>query len=246
MKILVIGESCRDIFNYGKCERLCPDAPVPVFKPTHTEENEGMAMNVKNNLEAMGIEVDLHTNDNWRELTKTRFVEFKTNHMFLRIDEGEGYYGQSHVQTIALNYRFYDAVIISDYNKGFLTEKDIQFIATQGHPLTFLDTKKSIGSWCKDVKFININNDEFKRAKRNLRREVADKIIVTLGPDGALHKGKIFPVPKVEIKDSSGAGDTFIAALAVKYVQTGDIDQAIRAANLAATKVVQKKGVTTV
>ena len=28
-KILVIGDSCKDVHIYGKCERMCPDAPVP-------------------------------------------------------------------------------------------------------------------------------------------------------------------------------------------------------------------------
>ena len=244
MRILVIGESCRDIFHYGICERLCPDAPVPVFKPTHTIENHGMAMNVENNLKAMEVDVDLHTNENWKELTKTRYVDSKTNHMFIRIDHGEGDYGQSSIQDIAIRYDFYDAVIISDYNKGFLTKRDIQWIAQQ-HPITFLDTKKPVGNWCKDIRFIKINNYEYQKALPKLK-EITDKLIITTGPEGAIHKGKVFPVPQVEIKDSSGAGDTFISALAVKFVQCGDIDQAIRAANLAATKVVQKKGVTTV
>ena len=33
MKILVIGDSCTDIFIYGEIDRICPEAPVPVFKP---------------------------------------------------------------------------------------------------------------------------------------------------------------------------------------------------------------------
>ena len=32
-KILVIGDSCTDIFIYGECNRICPEAPVPVFNP---------------------------------------------------------------------------------------------------------------------------------------------------------------------------------------------------------------------
>ena len=47
----------------------------------------------------------------------------------------------------------------------------------------------------------------------------------------------------VEIKDVSGAGDTFMAGLAMKYVQTENIDEAIHFANTCAMRVVQKKGV---
>ena len=56
MKILVIGESCRDIFNYGECNRLCPEAPVPIFNSIQTIENGGMALNVHNNINALGVE----------------------------------------------------------------------------------------------------------------------------------------------------------------------------------------------
>ena len=31
MKILVIGDSCIDIFKYGKVTRIAPEAPVPVI-----------------------------------------------------------------------------------------------------------------------------------------------------------------------------------------------------------------------
>jgi sugar/nucleoside kinase (ribokinase family) len=51
-------------------------------------------------------------------------------------------------------------------------------------------------------------------------------------------------VPKVEIKDTSGAGDTFIAGLAVEFVRSGEILRAIEFANRCATRVVQKRGVT--
>ena len=71
-------------------------------------------------------------------------------------------------------------------------------------------------------------------------------MIITLGPNGAKHNGVIFSVPKVEIKDTSGAGDTFIAALSSTYATTKDIHEAIEAANDCATRVVQKKGVSTV
>ena len=60
MKILVIGESCRDVFIYGACDRLAPEAPVPVFNPLRTVENGGMARNVYKNLEALGAKVSLH------------------------------------------------------------------------------------------------------------------------------------------------------------------------------------------
>ena len=52
MNVLVIGDSCEDVFIYGDIERISPEAPVPVFKPTHEETNGGMARNVANNVES--------------------------------------------------------------------------------------------------------------------------------------------------------------------------------------------------
>lgn len=244
MKILVIGESCLDIFQYGRCERLSPEAPVPVFCPTTKTENWGMAKNVQLNLIKLGTDdPDIHTNALWRRITKTRYVEYKSNHMFMRVDENDNEYGRSDLRSI--DFTKYDAVIISDYNKGFLTEAEIKYIAIS-HPLTFLDTKKPIGRWCKNITFIKINNVEFKKARGNLSQEVLDKLIVTLGPDGASHQGVNFSVPQVDTRDVAGAGDAFISALCFKYVETRKIDEAIKFANACATQVVQHRGVTTI
>ena len=118
MRILVIGEICEDIFIYGKSERLSPEAPVPVFIPTETVYNDGMAGNVVNNLKA--IEKDVHI-DHWHQeekILKTRFVDKKTNHMFIRVDENDISeqinLNQSTMNLIGNS----DIVIVSDYDKG--------------------------------------------------------------------------------------------------------------------------------
>ena len=242
MKILVIGETCKDVFNYGRVERLCPEAPVPVFNLINTIQNKGMAGNVASNLLSLGAEVTLLTNINWEEVSKTRFIEKKTNHMFLRLDCNDDKYGKCDLSS--LDYTLWDAIILSDYNKGFLNKEDIKLIASN-HPLTFLDTKKSIGKWCEDISFIKINNFEMNKAEE-ITEVLNSKLIVTLGGDGAKHKNKIYSVPKVEIKDLSGAGDTFISALCIKYAETKNIDIAIEFANECATKVVQKAGVSVI
>jgi len=88
-KILVIGDSCIDKFVYGKCDRICPEAPVPVFTPIETVENGGMATNVSTNISSLepSIQVTLHTNAN--VIKKTRYVDFKTNQMLVRVDEND-------------------------------------------------------------------------------------------------------------------------------------------------------------
>jgi D-beta-D-heptose 7-phosphate kinase/D-beta-D-heptose 1-phosphate adenosyltransferase len=72
-KILVIGDSCEDIFIYGNCKRLSPEAPVPVLNPIETISNRGMSINVYNNIKALGMECDIYTNN--ERPSKTRFVD---------------------------------------------------------------------------------------------------------------------------------------------------------------------------
>ena len=42
-KVLVIGDSCTDVFVYGDIDRIAPEAPVPVIKTLYQKENPGMA-----------------------------------------------------------------------------------------------------------------------------------------------------------------------------------------------------------
>ena len=71
---------------FGECERLCPDAPVPVFVPSYQKENKGMAGNVHQNVTSLGLRCVLKTNNN---AVKTRYVQEDTNHLLLRVDSGE-------------------------------------------------------------------------------------------------------------------------------------------------------------
>ena len=86
-KILVIGDSCQDMFRYGTCDRLCPEAPVPVMRPTKTIGNGGMAINVIENLKALGVDCDIITND--VRPVKMRYVDEISNQILLRVDEND-------------------------------------------------------------------------------------------------------------------------------------------------------------
>ena len=61
-----------------------------------------------------------------------------------------------------------------------------------------------------------------------------------------MFQGKIYPTEDVEVKDISGAGDTFLAGLVVECVRTNDIIKAINFAQECTKIVVQKHGVSTV
>jgi bifunctional ADP-heptose synthase (sugar kinase/adenylyltransferase) len=242
MKILVIGDSCVDVFIYGIIERLAPEAPVPVVKPVSQRENPGMALNVVANLKALGAEVDIITNDT--DIRKVRYVDERYNQLVLRVDENdkcERYNGV--YETVD-----YDAIIISDYCKGFLTEEDIESFSERAECPVFLDTKKQLGLWCKNIDFIKINHLEhlknFERIPTYPKLE--EKIIVTKGREGCEHKGKTYPTQEVPVKDVSGAGDTFISGLVYEYVKSRNIKKSIKFAQECTTIVVQKTGVATI
>tara|TARA_Y100001963_G_scaffold152597_1_gene237759 strand:- start:288 stop:1019 length:732 start_codon:yes stop_codon:yes gene_type:complete len=240
MRILVIGDSCTDEFIYCDIERICPEAPVPVLKPTKTTTNPGMASNVVENLKSLGAEVDIITNDNF--IKKTRYIDNRSGQMVVRVDKNDKC---ERYQDETYDIVDYDALIISDYCKGFLTEDDIEAFAERAKCPVFLDTKKQLGKWCEDIDFIKINEFEHKKNFERLPDYpfILNKMIVTIGSKGCKYKDEIFPVPGVSVKDVSGAGDTFLAALVLSYLKTDDIKSAITFANECATKVVQKRGV---
>ena len=141
----------------------------------------------------------------------------------------------------------FDAVVISDYGKGFLSEADISRFCSNNKN-TFLDTKKCIGYWCKDVAYIKINTPEFEAIKSSINLEGwVDKLIVTLGDQGCMmmkEKGfHYYPAEKVDVFDLSGAGDSFLAALVAKQLETNNIDESIKYANKKASEIVQQRGV---
>ena len=243
MKILIIGDSCIDKFIYGECDRICPEAPVPVFSPINSTKNDGMAKNVFNNFKSLAPNWDIDFITNPNGIIKTRLVDVKTNQMLLRIDDNDKcsrFTGLDKLEE-------YDAVVISDYNKGFLTEEDIAYIGFK-HPNVICDTKKQLGNWCKDLRFIKLNRSEFENNKEFIDENdwILEKLIITLDKDGCMHLGVSYPTEKVEIMDISGAGDTFVASFVYHYLSHKSISNSIYFAQNCSLEVIEKKGVVVV
>jgi bifunctional ADP-heptose synthase (sugar kinase/adenylyltransferase) len=246
MVITIIGELCRDIFKYGNVTRLCPEAPVPVLTDVYKEMNFGMAGNVKENLLAHNPELNITLIHQKNIIKKIRYLDDKTNHMFLRVDEGE-----NEIDKLVLapekaeEISESDLVIVSDYNKGFLDEETLIQIGKLSK-LSIIDTKKTISKDLIDsFSFIKLNEHEYERNK-NISDKNKDKFIITLGMNGAKHNDTIFPSPSPkQTIDVSGAGDTFTAFFSLKYFETKNISESITFANQMASIVVSKRGVTT-
>ncbi len=251
MNILVIGDSCTDVFVYGDITRLTPEAPVPVFNPIRETSNDGMAKNVTNNVEALGINVVTITNPN--SIRKVRYVDKKSNQLVLRVDEHD-YCERVAVELpkgnkcqIELSGEVeINAIIISDYCKGFLDKDDIKWICDNNKNV-FVDTKKKLGKWIDNATYIKINDLEYSENKEFFEDNlITDKTIITQGNKGCIFKQKIYPTKDVPVKDISGAGDTFLAGLVVSFLKTKDIIKSIEFAQECTTKVVQKHGVSTI
>ena len=231
-KILLIGDDCKDIYQYGTIDRLSPEAPVPVFVPTRTEERDGMAGNVANNLEALGCHVNyLHGETS----VKTRIIDARSKQQIVRIDND--------VQSQPLEFMtaipaVYDAVVVSDYNKGTVSYELIEELIALSIPI-FIDTKKTDlermqGAWVK------INDLEYSKIVSE-----CSGLIVTHGANGAsvIHHDITCPAPRVEVTDVTGAGDTFLSALVVEYLNTVSIQKAVEFAIQASAVTVQHIGV---
>lgn len=246
MKILVIGELCRDKFVYSLIERLCPEAPVPVLKPLEEKSNDGMAGNVVENLKSLSPNIEVvHWHQNIL-MEKIRYVEKKTNHMIMRLDLGEtgpidslSFLSPSMNQTLSES----DVVIISDYNKGYLSDFIISQIGSKSK-LVIMDSKKKLNdSIIENITFIKLNENEYKNNKE-LVDSYPEKFIITLGSFGAKYNNQHFPSPKPqETIDVSGAGDSFISSFALMYLKTKNIQDSISFANEVCSDVVSKKGV---
>lgn len=232
-RILLLGDICIDEYQYGYVDRLSPEAPVPVFRQEYSECKPGMSANVAENLNRLGCEVHMITGELSR---KTRIIDLRSKQHIVRIDNDVR---SKPLAQVNEDYKKYDAIVVSDYDKGFISYELLHDIASDFHGPVFVDTKKQ--DLCRIGKkncFIKINEVEFNRLTTK-----TPNMIVTLGPKGAMYDGEVYPAPKVEVVDVCGAGDTFLATLTYFYLLDSDIEKAIQRAIVASSITVQHTGV---
>jgi D-beta-D-heptose 7-phosphate kinase/D-beta-D-heptose 1-phosphate adenosyltransferase len=296
-KILVLGDLMIDHYLWGSCERISPEAPVQVVDVAKETTVLGGAGNVINNLKALGADVsvagvigDDANGEELREMLreidvasqnliiqagrktskKSRIIA--VSQQILRYDkESKNAIEDASVEkildSIKESIKEYDALILSDYGKGVLTEdlcQGVIALANENGVKVLVDPKGSDFAKYRGAYLLTPNKKEaqlatgididdeasLKEALLQLKSECdLDISLITLSEDGIAifdEKLKRFPTVAKEVFDVTGAGDTVIASIAYALSACKDIDETAKFANLAAGIVVGKIGSATV
>jgi D-beta-D-heptose 7-phosphate kinase/D-beta-D-heptose 1-phosphate adenosyltransferase len=229
-KILLIGDDCLDVYQFGTVDRISPEAPVPVFECKYEDTKPGMAGNVLRNLEILGCKVTYLHNET---STKTRLIDIRSKQQIVRIDSDSRCTPLTFDTVIPPGY---DAVVVSDYNKGTVTYELLKELREGFTGPIFVDTKKTDLARLEGC-IVKINQLEYSR----ITSQCTD-LIVTQGDKGAVWNDIHFTTRRVEVADVCGAGDTFLAALTYRYLIDGNMAPAINFAICASAVTVQHIG----
>lgn len=286
-----------DRYIIGEVKRISPEAPVPVLAVSEEKSVAGGAANVALNLKALGADVetigwfgDDERGEELLDILDQRNIEvdqrfrFSTaptisksrvtssNQQICRVDREaslESYSPDLKVlgSNISKKVKLADAVIVSDYGKGFVTDQLLGIVSKNARFLS-IDPKPSRLLQYANPDLLTPNRFEALELA-GLSRESCDPfpqedvvgkifekfapkmLAVTLGADGMLLAtegkiDKIIPTFAKEVFDVSGAGDTVIAALTLGLIGEQNFAEAAEFANLAAGIVVGKVGTATV
>ncbi len=295
--ILVIGDLMVDHYIWGKSERISPEAPVQVVEVAKEENLLGGAGNVINNLLSLGSEVGVCSvigSDQAGEFIKQRLQErgikqevlIRSSHrpttkksrimaqhqQIVRIDREEKRpideeAQQQIIDRVNAVVAGYDLVVLSDYNKGVLTEyltQEIIKISKSRQKPILIDPKGADFGKYRGATLLTPNKKEailasgIEISDDSALRQVGEKLIgelglesliVTLSEEGMaiFEEGTMQKIPTVarEVYDVTGAGDTVLAALGYSLAKGESLFDAAKFANAAAAVVVGKVGAAT-
>jgi D-beta-D-heptose 7-phosphate kinase/D-beta-D-heptose 1-phosphate adenosyltransferase len=299
LRVLVVGDVMLDHYIWGDAQRISPEAPVPVIDIARDTYTAGGAANVALNLASLGAHASVAgffgDDDAGRRLTrllkdrgidpiptpgagatilKTRIVVRRQQ--LCRLDRESPAHDYALppgrvAKLLGRPIRQADAVILSDYAKGVLTDelvRDTAALARRHGALVALDPKPRRKLSFHGLDLITPNRKEALELAGIVPEphqpfpaaEVCARIhdlyrpkhlVITLGEDGMLlsqggRPGKTIPTAAREVFDVSGAGDTAIAALTLALAAGADLEAAAHFANAAAGVVVGKLGTATV
>lgn len=291
LTIAVIGDVMLDVYINGQSSRLSPEAPVPVVNVSNIQYLLGGAGNVAANLRSLGCKVNLvsvlgvdQNADKFIKIANSKGIKIDDFYFVLHnptitktrviANRQQLVRYDSEVLPTSIDCLDYtdrilnaikgvDAIIISDYDKGLVTNDVARFIITNSRCPVFVDPKdndwdKFYGATCIKPNKYELehyigcipNNHEMKELGHAIMtKHNFDALLLTLGEDGMLlwqtgiYKDPVAFKPNGQIKvyDVSGAGDTAISVLAAAYCKYG-ITVAAHMANVAAGIVVTKPG----
>ncbi|MBU0628039.1 MAG: D-glycero-beta-D-manno-heptose-7-phosphate kinase [Nanoarchaeota archaeon] len=288
-KIMIIGDIMLDKYIFGKVERISPEAPVQVVEVEKESYVPGGAANVANNIASLDgnaymvgiVGDDQQGNLLIKELNERRI---DTNGIFiakdkpttqkvrvlgqkqqlLRIDYEKKEYINKETEDSIINFiknkKEIDAIIISDYAKGVITQKLVDEIKTiSKNKIIIVDPKPKHLNFYKDVTLITPNTKEaiemtgiedIESTGKHLLKQLNSPILITRGEKGMslFEKEEITNIPTKakEVYDVSGAGDTVVAALTISLTAGATLKEAATLANHAAGIKVGKLGTSTV
>jgi rfaE bifunctional protein kinase chain/domain len=294
-KIAVIGDLICDKYIFGSVERISPEAPVPVVRVEKERYYLGGASNVAINLKNIGCSVYLFgvigkdrcgekllgmirennidtsniiSLDDRPTTSKTRVIAH--SQQIVRFDKEETIrIEKKHLKDMIKKIKEYsvDAVIVSDYGKGVVSEYLIDEVNLLDGVFISVDPKVNNANMYKNVDIITPNTKEaqqmsqieinsFKNgvelaAKKILSQSNAKYLLITQGEKGMTlfnKEGVVYHQPSKakEVYDVTGAGDTVIATLTAAVASGFNIKNAVAISNAAASVVVGKMGTATV
>ena len=291
--ILVIGDIILDHYIWGKVSRISPEAPVPVVEVTRESFLLGGAANVAHNVISLGgrasvigmngqdiagealmnilrqngVNCDGIFTENRPTTVKTRVIAH--NQQVVRFDREDKKYVDGKILRGILGYinsvlLRYDAVIVSDYQKGMISQELIRDIVKKTKPkgmFIAVDPKVGHFDFYKGVSLITPNVMEASsgshveirddktllKAGKSLMKKLSCKaVLITRGEQGMslFEKMKVTHIPTVarKVYDVTGAGDTVISAFTLAYASGANMEEAAVIANHAAGIVVGEVG----
>lgn len=247
-KVLVVGDAIIDKYCFGRVDRLCPEAPVPVFVTEFEQERPGGAGNVSAQIEALNVEVALWCGQPYQQSVKTRFMVGQ--HMVMRLDHDATSISDGPVLQDYENLRHClkqdpDVIVISDYAKGWVTAQAIQ-MCMASKALVLVDPKGSDFSKYKGAYLITPNEKEAQNAP--FMYPDFPNVLFKRGPNGMdlCHEaGHVhIDASAKHVYDVTGAGDTVIATIAASLAMGSSLTDSCRLAALAAGYVVGEIGTT--
>ena len=240
-RVLVVGDAMTDTYYFGTATRVSPEAPVLIVKVNEVRSFPGGAENVIANLRALGADTKLV----FGEYRNTGGLPNKNRLMVGNIQVAR-WDQWDELQPIAVEKLEQavsrwtpDAIVVSDYGKGSVSDEVISWVNSQQIPL-FVDTKGSPARFYYEATFFP-NAQEYDTHEKSYND--IEEVILKQGAGGIsrLWRGTLqewFPAYARNVVSVCGAGDTVIAAYAY-FTILGD-PAALFKASIAAAVVVEK------